>query len=135
NYAYRLYDRPDWRKLFGPYSRPYRERYRADPFSRNFVRHILGWYAQKHPDEDFAETFAVWLTPGVDWRRTYDGWGALAKLEYVRRLMREIADASLDVPAPVEDDLPVEAMRYTVADHYAAGESIPIQKSTPVCAA
>src|SRR6185295_18630397 len=127
NYAYRLYDRPDWRKMFGPYSRPYRERYRADPFSRAFVRHILGWYAQKHPDEDFAETFAVWLTPGIDWRRTYEGWPALEKLEYMDRLMREIADASLDVPAPVEDDLPVEAMRYTVADHYAADESMPIE--------
>ena len=66
NYAYRLYDRADWRQTFGPYSRPYRERYRADPFSHDYVRHILGWYAQKHPDEDFAETFAVWLTPGLD---------------------------------------------------------------------
>ena len=64
NYAFRLYERADWRELFGAFSRPYRERYRADPFSRDYVRHILGWYAQKHPDEDFAETFAVWLTPG-----------------------------------------------------------------------
>ena len=29
NYAYRLYDRADWRQTFGPYSRPYRDRYRA----------------------------------------------------------------------------------------------------------
>src|SRR5688500_11737408 len=82
NYAYRLYDRPEWRRLFGPYSRPYRERYHADPFSRAYVRHILGWYAQKHPDEDFAETFAVWLTPEAEWRRQYEGWPALEKLEY-----------------------------------------------------
>ena len=68
NYAYRIYDRPDWRQTFGPYSRPYRERYKADPFSHDFVRHILGWYAQKHPDEDFAETFAVWLQPRARWR-------------------------------------------------------------------
>src|ERR687895_2290728 len=40
NYAYRLYDRADWRKTFGPYSRPYRERYRVNPFSRDYVRHI-----------------------------------------------------------------------------------------------
>ena len=91
NYAYRLYDRPDWRKMFGPYSRPYRDRYRADPFSRDFVRHILGWYAQKHPDEDFAETFAVWLTPHLDWRQLYEGWGATPKLEYVDKVMKEIA--------------------------------------------
>ena len=57
------------RQIFGSFSRPYRERYRADPFSREHVRHILGWYAQKHPDEDFAETFAVWLTPELDWRK------------------------------------------------------------------
>jgi len=128
NYAYRLYDRPDWRKMFGPYSRPYRERYRADPFSRDFVRHILGWYAQKHPDEDFAETFAVWLTPGLDWRRMYEGWGALAKLEYVDNVMQEIAHEVPEVPEPSEDDLPVAAMHYTLAEHYKdTDESIPIR--------
>jgi putative zinc-binding metallo-peptidase len=128
NYAYRLYDRADWRKIFGPYSRPYRERYRADPFSRDYVRHILGWYAQKHPDEDFAETFAVWLTPGLDWRRQYDGCGALAKLEYVDRVMNEVAQQVPEVPEPSEDDLPVAAMRYTLAEHYEdSEESIPIR--------
>jgi len=127
NYAYRLYDRPDWRKMFGPYSRPYRERYRADPFSRAFVRHILGWYAQKHPDEDFAETFAVWLTPGIDWRRTYEGWDALKKLEYVDKVMK-LTQGIPPVRAPEDDDLPVTAMQYTLADHYKENEeSIPIR--------
>jgi len=123
NYAYRLYDRSDWRQLFGPYSRPYRDRYRADPFSRAFVRHILGWYAQKHPDEDFAETFAVWLTPGIDWRSEYAGWGALEKLEYVDRVMGEIGDEQPLIPAVTPDDLPVESMDYTLADHYRDGAS------------
>lgn len=118
NYAYRLYDRADWHEVFGPYSRPYRDRYRSDPFTHQYVRHILGWYAQKHPDEDFAETFAVWLTPGVDWRVEYDGWGALAKLEYVDRVLREVGSDQPEVPEPGEDDLPVSAMRYTVAEHY-----------------
>jgi hypothetical protein len=128
NYAYRLYDRADWRKMFGPYSRPYRERYRANPFSHEYVRHILGWYAQKHPDEDFAETFAVWLTPDIDWRQQYDGWGALKKLNYVDRVMHEIAKETPEVPEPSEDDLPVAAMRYTVADHYKDNdERIPIR--------
>jgi hypothetical protein len=126
NYAFRFFERPEWRAIFGSFAKPYRDRYRADPFSRSHVRHILGWYAQKHPDEDFAETFAVWLTPGIDWHREYEGWPALAKLEYMDRLMREIAETTLNVPAPVEDDLPVEAMRYTVADHYAGDESMPI---------
>jgi hypothetical protein len=128
NYAYRLYDRADWRQTFGPYSRPYRERYRVNPFTRDHVRHILGWYAQKHPDEDFAETFAVWLTPGLDWRAEYAGWGALRKLEYVDRVMREVGGSAPDVPAPTPDDLPVEAMHYTVEEHYREAErSIPIE--------
>ncbi len=130
NYAYRIYDRPDWRHTFGPYSRPYRERYKADPFSHDFVRHILGWYAQKHPDEDFAETFAVWLTPGLDWKTAYAGWPALKKLEYVDEVMAEIAGEQIDLPALTDDDLPVGAMKYSLEDHYRSIESsIPIRES------
>jgi hypothetical protein len=128
NYAFCLYERPEWRSTFGPFSRPYRERYRADPFSREYVRHILGWYAQKHPDEDFAESFAVWLTPGLDWRREYAGWPALAKLEYVDRVMSEIGSLTPEAPTPTNEDLPVEAMHYTIADHYAeSSDRVPIE--------
>ena len=128
NYAFRLYERADWERTFGEYSRPYRERYRADPFSREYVRHILGWYAQKHPDEDFAETFAVWLTPDLDWRREYDGWPALGKLEYVEALMTEISPLQADLPSLTAEDLPVDAMNYTVAEHYAAEDQrLPIE--------
>ncbi|HEY4306390.1 MAG TPA: hypothetical protein VGM82_18090 [Gemmatimonadaceae bacterium] len=127
NYAFALYERTEWLAVFGAFSKPYRERYRADPFSRDYVRHILGWYAQKHPDEDFAETFAVWMTPGGDWRSDYRGWPALAKLEYVDRVMHEIANEAPAVAAPTEDDLPVEAMHYTVAEHYSdSNERAPI---------
>ncbi len=127
NYAFKLYERPEWRSTFGPFSKPYRDRYRADPFSREYVRHILGWYAQKHPDEDFAETFAVWLTPGLDWRRDYSGWPALAKIEYVDRVMKEVGGLTPGVLTPSYDDLPVEAMHYTIADHYAGSdERVPI---------
>jgi hypothetical protein len=92
NYAYRLYTTPEWRRLFGPFFRAYRDEYRPVPFSRNYVRHIEGWYAQKHPDEDFAETFAVWLTPRSAWRRRYKGWPAMQKLRYVERVARALAD-------------------------------------------
>lgn len=126
NYAFRLYERPEWRSQFGAFDKPYKERYRADPFSRSHVRHILGWYAQKHPDEDFAETFAVWLTPDLDWRDQYAGWPALAKLEYVDRLMKEIVHQTRDTPLPGDDDLPVQSMRYTLASHYADDEAMPI---------
>jgi hypothetical protein len=88
NYAYKLYEREEWIETFGAMTQPYRERYAPRPFSRSFVRHLPGWYAQKHPDEDWAETFAVWMTPGCDWRREYAAWkGALAKLRFTDRLM------------------------------------------------
>ena len=118
NYAYRLHDRPEWHELFGPYSRPYRDRFRVDPFSRDHVRHILGWYAQKHPDEDFAETFAVWLTPGLDWRERYRGWPALRKLEYVDRVMAEVGPVAVAIPRIRAEHLPVEAMDATLGEYY-----------------
>ena len=63
--AYRLRRRRRWREVFGPASLPYPARYRARPGSRRYVHHLGEWYAQAHPTEDFAETFAVWLTPQV----------------------------------------------------------------------
>ena len=59
------------------------------PYSKSFVLHLDSWYAQSHPDEDFAETFAVWLTPDSDWRARYADWPALRKLEYMDALMHE----------------------------------------------
>ena len=117
NYAYRLYGTPEWRELFGPFRRPYRENYRPVPFSKRFVRHIEGWYAQKHPDEDFAETFAVWLTPGSKWRTRYRGWVALAKLKYVDRMARRFGDAE-PLRLRGRTDVTVEEMDTTVADFY-----------------
>lgn len=91
NHVYLLNRDKRWRKLFGPPSREYSEIFRARPFSKRFVRHLDGYYAQSHPEEDFAETFAIWLTPGLDWRSQYNGWKALEKLEYVDGLMRQLA--------------------------------------------
>src|SRR5436190_7093494 len=90
NYAYKLYDDEAWVKLFGSITQPYREDYRPQPFSRRFVRHLPGWYAQKHPDEDWAETFATWMMPGRDWAMDYAAWPvALAKLELCAKLLAE----------------------------------------------
>ena len=122
NYAFQLYERADFASNFGDYARPYHERYAADPLTRSYVRHILGWYAQKHPDEDFAETFAVWLTPSLDWRTEYAGWDALRKLEWMDAVMREVGPQSPPVPEISEDDLPVDAMDWTVGEHYSLEE-------------
>jgi hypothetical protein len=118
NYAYALYKTAEWRALFGPFRRPYRDDYRPVPFSRRFVRHIAGWYAQKHPDEDFAETFAVWLTPRARWRQRYRDWGALEKLHYVDRTVKRLR-SSEPVRAKGRADITVEEMDKTVADFYA----------------
>ena len=88
--AYRLRRRHDWRAVFGRASIPYPNTYTARPRSRDYVLHLEHWYAQSHPTEDFAETFAVWLQPKARWRRDYAGWPALAKLDFVDRLMAEI---------------------------------------------
>jgi hypothetical protein len=96
SYAYNLYRRRKWQETFGLASTEDTGFYRPRPYSRSYVVHLDDWYAQAHPDEDFAETFAVWLTPGLDWRERYKGWKALRKLEYVDALMTSIAGK----PAP-----------------------------------
>lgn len=90
NYAYKLYRRKKWQNIFGKMSKEYADTYRFRPYSKNFVRHLEDYYAQYHPDEDFAETFAVWLNNKLDWREKYKGWKAINKLNYVDTLMDEI---------------------------------------------
>lgn len=124
NYAYKLYETPEWRELFGPFNRPYRDRYKPVPFDRSFVRHMEGWYAQKHPDEDFAETFAVWLTPRSRWRRRYRGWPAMRKLRYVDRTARRLHDTEPPVRL-ASTDITVEEMNITVEEFFRAQEPAP----------
>src|SRR5579862_1221728 len=94
DHAYQFSSRPDWREVFGSPEAEYApETYTPRPYSKSFVRHLPNWYAQAHPDEDFAETFAVWLAaPPEDWRERYRGWKALEKLHYVDKLMKEAAE-------------------------------------------
>jgi hypothetical protein len=89
--AFRLHFRRRWREVFGSFAQPYPDSYRPKPNSRKYVLNLDAWYAQAHPAEDFAETFAVWLQPRSNWRRRYRGWQALRKLEYTQELMKEIA--------------------------------------------
>lgn len=116
NYAYKLYETEEWQNVFGPYSRPYCEDYRPDPFSLNFVRHIPGWYAQKHPDEDFAETFAVWLTPDSNWLETYKDWGCHKKLVYVDRIVSKYGPME---PLVTAENYDVACdLRGSITEHY-----------------
>jgi hypothetical protein len=117
--AWRLRRRKAWRETFGPASRRYPRHYRPRPGSRRFVQHLDSWYAQSHPTEDFAETFAVWLKPGSTWRRDYAGWPALRKLEYVDSTMRELRGTKPAVRARNHVE-PVKLARRTLRQHYAA---------------
>jgi hypothetical protein len=115
--AYRIRRRPRRRQVFGKSSVPYPEYYTPKPYSKSFVLHLDLWYAQSHPDEDFAETFAVWLTPGSMWKERYAGWPALKKLEYMDGLIRSLAG----VPPPVKTDEhvdPLSSLHKTLREHY-----------------
>ena len=118
NYAYRLYEAEEWTRLFGPMSRPYPETYQTLPFSPDFVRHLPGGYAQRHPDEDWAETFAVWMDPASGWREVYsDSPAALKKLEYCEDLMLALRNRDPDV-TNAELDLDTSEIRKTVQEYY-----------------
>lgn len=90
DHAYLFHRRRRWQRTFGRSSQRYPDSYRPNPASKRFVVHLDHWYAQAHPDEDFAETFAVWLTPNARWRSRYRGWPALKKLELVDEMMGEV---------------------------------------------
>src|ERR1700694_3827894 len=106
-FVYQLHRKKKWQRVFGLSSTEETpEFYRPRPYSRSFVIHLDNWYAQSHADEDFAETFAVWLTPNLDWRERYQGWQALRKLEYIDEGMRSLAGRP-----------PVRKRDYRVADY------------------
>jgi Putative zinc-binding metallo-peptidase len=115
--AYRLRRRRGWREVFGPASLPYPDSYRPRPGSRRFVQHLEYWYAQSHPTEDFAETFAVWLQPRSRWRSRYAEWPAIGKLEFVEDVMRELRGRRPRVQSRVEIE-PLRTDTHTLAQHY-----------------
>lgn len=117
NYAYQLYEREDWVKTFGSITQPYVEDYRPVPFSTRHVNHLPGWYAQKHPDEDWAETFAVWMS-GANWAADYAAWPvALAKLQFADRLLKSVRDTDPKVTATDLDE-DVGQLPYTLEHYY-----------------
>jgi hypothetical protein len=116
-HAYQLNRRRRWQELFGPSTTRYPKYYRPNPASKNYVQHLRLWYAQSHPDEDFAETFAVWLRPRSDWRRRYSDWPALKKLEYVDELMEAIAGERPILTKRLKVE-PLSGNTRTLEEHY-----------------
>jgi hypothetical protein len=119
HHAFRLHRRKRWREVFGSSAEPYPDYYRPNPGSRRYVEHLPYWYAQSHPDEDFAETFAIWLTPGSAWRKRYRGWPALQKLRYVDELMQELAGQKPPIRTKARPD-PLHRIKTTLGEHYRA---------------
>jgi hypothetical protein len=120
--AYVLHRRSDWRAVFGVNESDYVTHYQPKPFSKRFVRHLELWYAQSHPAEDFAETFAVWLDPTSRWRSRYRGWPALNKLEYLDGLMRDIEGQKPVRRARARVE-PISELELTLGEHYRAKRS------------
>jgi hypothetical protein len=117
SHAYQLYKLNSWKKVFGDYNKPYPLWYMPDIRSKNFVTHLNAWYAQAHPLEDFAETFAVWLNPDSKWKKFYKNWPALNKLIYLDDLMAGIKERPTFIEPSGEYAL-VSELNYTIGEHY-----------------
>ena len=115
--AHRLHRRSRYRELFGSYHQPYPDSYKPKPYTKRFVIHLDMWYAQAHPAEDFAETFAVWLNPNSRWQEQYANWPAIHKLRYVDEVMEEVGGQT----APVHNRRkahPMRSLKHTLREHY-----------------
>ncbi|MPY87060.1 MAG: hypothetical protein GEU99_03980 [Luteitalea sp.] len=117
DHAFELQRRRKRQKLFGSSAQEYPQFYTPKPYSKSFVLHLDMWYAQSHPDEDFAETFAVWLTPDAHWHTRYAGWPAFRKLEYMDELMTQLAGAKPTKPSR-RRVYPLARIKRTLGQHY-----------------
>jgi putative zinc-binding metallo-peptidase len=115
--VYKLRLRKQRRRLFGSPAKPYPEFYTPRPYSKRYVLHLDPWYAQSHPDEDFAETFAVWLTPESNWKTRYAGWPAIRKLSYMDDLMQSLVSKPPLLTTCDEVD-PLRRLHRTLRYHY-----------------
>jgi hypothetical protein len=115
--AYQLYRRKKFKQLFGRFNKPYPKYYRPNPKSKNYVMHLDWWYAQSHPAEDFAETFAVWLKPRSQWRKEYEDWTVIKKLVYVEEIM-----ADIQYKKPINSNRsyvdPISKINKSLREHY-----------------
>ena len=115
--AYRLRMRARRQRVFGPSYMQYPDYYTPKPYSKSYVLHLDSWYAQSHPDEDFAETFAVWLTPDSDWKTRYADWPALKKLVYMDAQMTELSGKPMQVRSRRKLE-PIQSLKKTLRAHY-----------------
>jgi hypothetical protein len=115
--AFRLYRKRRYRELFGSFKQPYPNWYKPEPNSRGYVLHLPAWYAQAHPSEDFAETFAVWIAPRSKWKKEYGDWPALNKLEYVDQVMKWL-EGKKPVNRSRKKSEELREIKITLREHY-----------------
>ena len=115
--AYQLDKRKDWQKVFGNPAKTYPTTYWPRPYDKRFVLNLPNWYAQSHPHEDWAETFAVWLRPNSDWQQRYEHWPALKKLQFVDQLMGHIYNKSAKLKSR-KTEHPISRITITLQEYY-----------------
>jgi hypothetical protein len=115
--AYELRKNRQRQQVFGLASTAYPSKYSFLPYSKNFVRHLEDGYAQSHPTEDFAETFAVWLDPESNWKEKYKIWPCLKKLEFLDNLMNDIKNQPLKIKNNIQI-AELKDLNTTLTNHY-----------------
>lgn len=95
-YAYELWQRPEWSATYGDFLTPYLDGYVPnDVVSEDFVEYLTGTprhYAQKHPDEAWAEAAArlLDLNSADPFAEHAQHPGALRKLEVAADLLKSV---------------------------------------------
>ncbi len=115
--AFRLRRKKERTKAFGHSTLKYPKMYVPKPYSKKYVRNLHRWYAQSHPDEDFAETFAVWLDPSSNWVEWYRKWPAYKKLLYMDKLMHSLMHKKQPVQSKTQLD-PLSSFKETLETYY-----------------
>jgi len=116
-HAFNLTSKRHWRETFGHPGKAYTEHYKYRPYSKSFVSNLENFYAQSHPEEDFAETFAVWLDPQSGWKELYKNWPVFPKLKYVDELMSSLKDRTVKI-SKREYYYPIISIKKRLSLHY-----------------
>lgn len=115
--AFSLRSSPLRRKVFGSPKTNYPDSYVPKAYSRNFVHYLGDQYAQSHPDEDFAETFAYWLDPEKQWPLKRFSKTLTEKLQTMDQIMKSLCGKKPVLKNRFKID-PIEKNKKTPFEYY-----------------
>lgn len=115
--AYALRTNKQRQEYFGSSKQAYPTSYAPNPYSKNFVHYLGDNYAQSHPDEDFAETFAYWLDPSKQWRLKKLSPVVQKKLEFMDELMNSLVGVKAKLKNKFKVE-PIEKNSKSLKEHY-----------------